>query len=67
MLDDNVADKFKVSNVPTLTEWNMSMSIREMLDQHKGTYGKPDIMALFANDKLFQCGLNPVDAPEALF
>jgi hypothetical protein len=50
MLYENVADQIKVLNVPTLTEWNTSMSIREMLDQLEGTYGKPDTMTLFAND-----------------
>jgi hypothetical protein len=50
MLDENIADQFKVLNVPTLTRWNTSMSIREMLDQLEGTYGKPDTKALFAND-----------------
>jgi hypothetical protein len=37
MLDKNVANQFKVSNMPTLTGWNTSMSIRAMLDQLKGT------------------------------
>jgi hypothetical protein len=67
MLDENVANQFKVSKVPTLTGWNMSMSIREMLDQLKGIYGKTDTMMLFANDMLFCSPFNPIDAPEALF
>jgi hypothetical protein len=67
MLDENVADQFKVTNVPTLTGWNSSMSIRDMLDQLKGTYGKPYTMTLFANDTLFRSAFNPIDAPEALF
>jgi hypothetical protein len=54
MLDENVAYQFKVSNMPTLTRWNMSMSIREMLNQLKGTYGNPDTMMLFTNDTLFR-------------
>ncbi len=53
MLDENVADQFKVSNVPTLTEWNTSVSIRAMLNQLEGTYGKLDIMTSFANNTLF--------------
>jgi hypothetical protein len=43
------------------------MSIREMLDQLKGTYSKPDTMTLFANNTLFCSPFNPIDAPEALF
>jgi hypothetical protein len=67
MLDENVADQFKVSNIPTFTGWNTSMSIRTMLDQLKGTYHKPDTMMLFANNTLFQSPFNPIDASEALF
>jgi hypothetical protein len=53
MLDENMANQFKVSNVPTLTGWTTSMSIRAMLDQLKGIYSKPDTMTLFANNTLF--------------
>ncbi len=67
MLDELVSDQFKVSNIPTLTGWNASMSIMNMLDQLKTTYGKPDAMTLCANDTLFQSAFNPNDAPEALF
>jgi hypothetical protein len=67
MLEENMANQFKVSNVPTFTGWNTSMSIRTMLDQLKGTYHKPDTMMLFANNTLFQSPFNPIDAPEALF
>jgi hypothetical protein len=67
MLDENVSNQFKELNVPTLTGWNMSMSIREMLDPIEGTYGKPNTMMLFANNTLFCSPFNPVDAPEVLF
>ena len=36
--DENVANQFKVSNVPTLTGWNTSMTIIETLDQLKDFY-----------------------------
>ena len=67
MMGENMANQFKVLNVPTLTRWNTSMSIREMLNQPEGTYGKQDTMTLFANDTLFRSPFNPVDAPEAFF
>ena len=67
MLDTNVADQFKVSNIPTLIGWNASMSISDILDQLDGTYGKPDTMTLLQNDTLFQSEFNPTDAPELLF
>ncbi len=60
MLDENVANQFKVSKVPTLTRWNTSMSIRAMLDQLEGTYSKPDTMTLFANNTLLQSLFNLV-------
>jgi hypothetical protein len=67
MLDELVSDQFKVSNIPTLTGWNTSMSIMYMLDQLETMYGKPDMMTLFANDTLFRSVFNPNDAPDALF
>ena len=67
MLDTNIADQFKVSNVPTLIGWNQSMSIINILDQLNGTYGKPDTITLLHNDTLFRSAFNPMDAPELLF
>jgi hypothetical protein len=53
MLNENVLDQFKVSNVPTLIGWNASMTIQEILNQLDGTYGKPDRMMLLTNDMHF--------------
>ena len=67
MLDELVSNQFKVSNIPTLTGWNASMSIMNMLDQLETTHGKLGAMTLFANDTLFCSAFNPNDAPKALF
>ena len=67
MLNSNVVDQFKVFNVPTLIEWNTSMSIIDITDQPNGTYGKPDTMTLLHNDTLFCSAFSPTDAPELLF
>ena len=67
MLDELVSNQFKVSNIPTLTGWNASMSIMDMLDQLETMYGKPNAMPLFANDTVFRSAFSPNDAPEALF
>ena len=67
MLNANVADQFKVSNIPTLIGWNASMSISNILDQLDGTYEKPDTMNLIQNDTLFQSAFNPTDASKLLF
>jgi hypothetical protein len=53
MLDENIADQFKVSNLPALIGWNASMSIRKILKKLDGTYGKPDTMMLLTNNKHF--------------
>jgi hypothetical protein len=63
MLDTNIADQYKVFNVPTLIGWNQSMSIIDILDQLDGTYGKPDTITLLHNDTLFRSAFNPTDAP----
>ena len=67
MLNENVADQFKVSNIPALIGWNASMSIIDILYQMDGTYGKPDAMTLIQNDTHFQSAFNSMDAPESLF
>ena len=67
MLDELVSDQFKVSNSPTLMEWNTSMSIMDMLDQLETMYNKPNAMTLFANNTLFRSTFSPNDAPKALF
>jgi hypothetical protein len=67
MLDDSVPIQFKVSNVPTLTGWNASMSIQEILTQLEMAYGKPTPMALHNNDLLFRSLIATNDAPELLF
>jgi hypothetical protein len=67
MLDDSVPIQFKVSNVSTLTGWNASMSIQEILTQLKTAYSKPTPMALHNNNLLFRSPLATNDAPELLF
>ena len=67
MLNTNVADQFKLSNIPSLIGWNASMSINNILDHLDGTYKKPDMMTLLQNDTLFQSAFNPTDAPKSLF
>jgi hypothetical protein len=39
MLDKTVPGRFKVSNTPNLTGWNVSMSIQGILDQLMANYG----------------------------
>jgi hypothetical protein len=53
MLDEMVPDRYKVSNTPNMTGWNVTMSLREILDQLMANYGMPDTMVLFSNDTLF--------------
>jgi hypothetical protein len=67
MLDDSVPIQFKVSNIPTLTGWNMSMSIQEILTQLERAYSKPTLMALHNNDLLFRSPMATNDAPKLLF
>ncbi len=43
MFDENVGMQFKVSNTPTLTGWNSTMTIIEILNQLQDLYGKPNI------------------------
>jgi hypothetical protein len=67
MLNDNIADQFKVSNTPHMTGWNSSMSIHSILEQVKTSYGKPDTLLLFHNNPLFQSPFPATKAPKMLF
>ncbi len=67
MLDETVPDRYKVSNTPNMTGWNVSMSLRAILDQLMANYGMPDAMVLFSNDTLFRSPFPPTEAPEMLF
>jgi hypothetical protein len=49
-----------------LIRWNASMSIRDILDQLDGTYGKPDTMVLLTNNTLFRSLFNPAGTPDLL-
>ena len=67
MLDANVSAQFKVSNNPSLTEWNAMMSVLTILNQLQDTYGKPDMITIFVNKTLFRSPMAPSDSPEILF
>jgi hypothetical protein len=55
MLNDNIADQFKVSNTPNMMGWNSSMTVCLILEQLENSYGKPNTMLLFHNNTLFRC------------
>jgi hypothetical protein len=67
MLDETVPDRYKVSNTPNLTGWNVLMPLRGTLDQLMANYGMPNAMVLFNNDMLFRSPFPPTEAPEMLF
>jgi hypothetical protein len=67
MLDETVPDRYKVSNTPNLTGWNVSVSFQGILNQLMANYGMPNVIVLFNNDTLFRSPFPPTDAPEMLF
>jgi hypothetical protein len=67
MLDELVPNQFKVSNTPTLTGWNSTMLIHEILTQLEDGYGKPSSGMLFATDNCFKSAFGANKAPELLF
>jgi hypothetical protein len=67
MLYENVQPQYKVSNVTTMTGWNTTMSIRLILKQLEGSYGKPDMMMIHHDNLLFRSPFLPSKAPEMLF
>jgi hypothetical protein len=67
MLNNNIADQFKVSNTPNMMGWNLSMTICSILEQLENSYGKPNNMSLFYNNTLFRSPFLATKAPEMLF
>ncbi len=67
MLNDKIVDQFKVSNMPNMMGWNLSMTVCSILEQLENSYGKPDTMLLFHNNTLFCSPFPATKAPEMLF
>ena len=67
MLNNNIADQFKVSNTPNMTGWNSSMTVCSILEQLENSYGKPNSMLLFHNNTLFRSTFLATKVPEMLF
>jgi hypothetical protein len=67
MLNGNIPDQFKVSNNPTLIEWNPTMSIQSILKQLENMFGQPGGLLMWNNDKIFRPNFFPNNAPELLF
>jgi hypothetical protein len=67
MLNANVSDQFKVSNNPTLTGWNSTMSIIDILGQLQVSYSKPNMMMLYTNNSLFRSPSTASNSPKMLF
>ncbi len=67
MLDANVSAQFKVLNNPTLTGWNSTMFIIDILGQLQVLYGKPNMMMLYTNDTLFRSPMTAGNFPKMLF
>jgi hypothetical protein len=47
MFDANIGAQYKVSNDSTLTGWNSTMSILDILTQLQDSYSKPTMMMLY--------------------
>ncbi len=67
MLNDNIANKFKMSPDPRLIGWNSTMSIQEILNQLELAYGCPTGHKLLQNNALFRSPFCNTKAPERLF
>ncbi len=53
MLNNNIANEFKMSTNPRLIGWNLTMSIQDILNQLELLYGCPTGHGLLLNDALF--------------
>jgi hypothetical protein len=67
MLNDNIANEFKMSTDPHLIGWNLTMSIQDILNQLELLYGRPTGHKLLLNHDLFQLPFHNTEAPKHLF
>ncbi len=67
MFYTNITKQFKVLNTPTLTGWNLRMSVNNILNQFQDLFSKPNMMTLFHNDTLFHSQMAPTNSPKMLF
>ncbi len=67
MLNDNIANEFKMSPGPRLISWNSTMSIQDILNQLKLAYGRLSGHELLHNDTIFRLPFCATKAPKRLF
>jgi hypothetical protein len=67
MLNDNIANKFKMSPDPHLIGWNSTMSIQDILNRLELAYEHPTSHELLQNDALFRSPFRNTNAPKHLF
>ena len=67
MLIATIPEQFRTSNNPSMTGWNQTMSIKDILDQLEITFGRPGAAELLINQAAWSAPHNNQDAPENLF
>jgi hypothetical protein len=67
MLNDNIANKVKISPDPHLIGWNSTMSIQDILNQLELAYGRPSGCEFLQNNALFHLPFCATKAPKRLF
>ena len=66
MFNRNINAQFNVSNTLTLTGWNSTMSIRDILTQLQDSFGKPTMVTLFQNDITFPNPVASTNSPKKM-
>jgi hypothetical protein len=67
MLNNNIANEFKMSPDPCLIDWNSTMSIQEILNQLELAHSHPTGHELLQNNALFCLPFHSTETPECLF
>jgi hypothetical protein len=67
MLTKIIPEQFRTSNNPTMTGWNQTMSINDILDQLEITFGRPGAAELLINQAAWSAPHSNQDKPESLF
>jgi hypothetical protein len=67
MLTKAVPEQFRTSNNSTMTGWNQTMSINDILDQLEIAFGRPGAAELLINQAAWSAPHSNQDEPESLF
>ena len=67
LLKSGIEEKYQTSDTTGVVGWHNAMTVGQILTQLESNYGRPDPLAIQANETRWNAPHNPNDSPETLF